>query len=263
MSEQDERASQLSAMFDGELPDAECELVARRLSRDPELRRSWANYGLIGAVLRSEPLAPSELAPRVQATLAAEAAADSVNMQQPGIDSTQQSPRVAERPLHLPRWAVPVSGVGVAAGLAAVAVFWWAVPGDPTVSTATVVPSAQSVAAPLIEEVVIAPTTPALAMVASAAATGSTSGASPASEGATAVVARNDDSARSDEPVSYVTPRPNPRSSAPAVPLPAQLASFVEAHSAVSAPMIRHSVISATMAVSEAETTPLVEAEDR
>ena len=53
MSEQDERASQLSAMFDGELPDAECELVARRLSRDPELRRSWSNYGLIGAVLRS------------------------------------------------------------------------------------------------------------------------------------------------------------------------------------------------------------------
>jgi hypothetical protein len=47
------------------------------------------------------------------------------------------------------------------------------------------------------------------------------------------------------------------------VPLPAQLASFVEAHSAVSAPMIRHSVISATMAVSEAETTPRVEAEDR
>ena len=132
MSEQDERASQLSAMFDGELPDAECELVARRLSRDPELRRSWSNYGLIGAVLRSEPLAPTELAPRVRAALANE----------PAVDPAAQPPQIVERPLHLPRWAVPVSGVGVAAGLAAVAVFWWAMPGDPNVSTATVVPSA-------------------------------------------------------------------------------------------------------------------------
>ncbi|MBU3671308.1 MAG: hypothetical protein FGM43_02075 [Sinobacteraceae bacterium] len=254
MSEQDERASQLSAMFDGELPDAECELVARRLSRDPELRRSWANYGLIGAALRSEPLAPSALAPRVHAALAAEAAAVAANSPVSGSESMQPATQVTERPLHLPRWAVPVSGVGVAAGLAAVAVFWWAVPGDPNVSTATVVPSAQSVAAPLIEEVVIAPATPALAMVASAPAA--------ASAVAPAPVVGGPDAATSGEPVSYVTPRPNPRSSPPAVPLPAQLASFVEAHSAVSAPMIRHSVISATMAVSEPEAPP-VEAEGR
>lgn len=246
MSEQNEGASQLSAMFDGELPDAECELVARRLSRDPELRRSWSNYGLIGAVLRSEPLAPTELAPRVRAALANE----------PAVDPAAQPPQIAERPLHLPRWAVPVSGVGVAAGLAAVAVFWWAMPGDPNVSTATVVPSAQSVAAPLIEEIVIAPASPAATtMVAAAPAAASAAAPAPVVGGPAAVT--------SGEPESYVTPRPNPRSSAPAVPLSAQLASFVEAHSAVSAPMIRHSVISATMAVSEAETTPPVEAEDR
>jgi len=254
MSEQDERASQLSAMFDGELPDVECELVARRLSRDPELRRSWANYGLIGAALRSEPLAPSALAPRVHAALAAEIAAESAASPLAGHDAAQVSAPVPERPLQLPRWAVPVSGVGVAAGLAAVAVFWWAVPGDPNVSTATVVPSAQSVAAPLIEEVVIAPAAPALAMVAAAPTAESTAAPVP--------IVGGPDAATSGEPVSYVTPRPNPRGSAPAVPLPAQLVSFVEAHSAVSAPMIRHSVISATMAVSEPETPP-VEAEGR
>jgi sigma-E factor negative regulatory protein RseA len=246
MSEQDERASQLSAMFDGELPDAECELVARRLSRDPELRRSWSNYGLIGAVLRSETLAPSQLAPRVHAALASE----------PAIDPNAKPEPVAERPLHLPRWAVPVSGVGVAAGLAAVAVFWWAVPGDPNVSTATVVPSAQSVAAPLIEEVVIAPAVPAAATLVAAAP-------SAASAAAPAPVVGGPEAATSGEPISYVTPRPNSRGSAPAVPLPAQLASYVEAHSAVSAPMIRHSVISATMAVSDPETTPPVQAEGR
>ena len=35
---QNQRESQLSAMFDGELPGAECELLARRLTRDEALR---------------------------------------------------------------------------------------------------------------------------------------------------------------------------------------------------------------------------------
>ena len=54
---QDERASQLSAMFDGELPAAECELLSRRLARDEQLRATWSRYAVIGAVLRAEPLA--------------------------------------------------------------------------------------------------------------------------------------------------------------------------------------------------------------
>ncbi|MFM7707917.1 MAG: sigma-E factor negative regulatory protein, partial [Gammaproteobacteria bacterium] len=53
----DERSSQLSAMFDGELPPAECELLARRLARDEALRRQWGGYALIGASVRGEPLA--------------------------------------------------------------------------------------------------------------------------------------------------------------------------------------------------------------
>ena len=51
---QGERDSQLSAMFDGALPAAECELLARRLVRDEALRAQWSRYALIGAALRKE-----------------------------------------------------------------------------------------------------------------------------------------------------------------------------------------------------------------
>ena len=50
-------ASQLSAMFDGELSEAECELLSRRLGRDEQLRGRWARYALIGAAMRAEPVA--------------------------------------------------------------------------------------------------------------------------------------------------------------------------------------------------------------
>ena len=68
---QDERASQLSAMFDGELPAAECELLSRRLARDEQLRATWSRYSVIGAVLRAEPLAQvrPDFARRVSAAL--------------------------------------------------------------------------------------------------------------------------------------------------------------------------------------------------
>src|ERR1700722_16288759 len=69
----DELESQLSAMFDGELPAAECELLSRRLDRDESLRSSWARYALIGAAMRSEPVATARrgFAARVSAALAA------------------------------------------------------------------------------------------------------------------------------------------------------------------------------------------------
>ena len=67
-----ERASQLSAMFDGELPAAECELLSRRLARDEQLRATWSRYAVIGAALRAEPLAQvrPDFARRVSAALA-------------------------------------------------------------------------------------------------------------------------------------------------------------------------------------------------
>jgi len=68
----DELASQLSAMFDGELPAAECELLSRRLARDEQLRAVWSRYSVIGAVLRAEPVAQvrPDFARRVSAALA-------------------------------------------------------------------------------------------------------------------------------------------------------------------------------------------------
>jgi len=70
---QDELASQLSAMFDGELPAAECELLSRRLARDEQLRAVWSRYSVIGAALRAEPVAQvrPDFARRVSAALIA------------------------------------------------------------------------------------------------------------------------------------------------------------------------------------------------
>lgn len=68
---QNEIESQLSAMFDGELPAAECELLSRRIDRDDNLRARWSRYALIGAAMRSEPVATARrgFAVRVSAAL--------------------------------------------------------------------------------------------------------------------------------------------------------------------------------------------------
>src|ERR1700735_1455454 len=58
-------------MFDGELPATECELLARRIDRDENLRARWSRYALIGAAMRSEPVATARrgFAARVSAAL--------------------------------------------------------------------------------------------------------------------------------------------------------------------------------------------------
>jgi negative regulator of sigma E activity len=75
MSEQ-EQISQLSALFDGELPRDQAELVIRRALKDPALRAAWSRYSLIGACVRGEPLAAAlpqvDLAARVRTRLASE-----------------------------------------------------------------------------------------------------------------------------------------------------------------------------------------------
>jgi sigma-E factor negative regulatory protein RseA len=112
----EELDSQLSAMFDNELPAVECELLARRLSRDEELRGRWSRYAAIGATIRAEGgvRLNAELARRVSAAISTE------------------PPVVAEPVLAPPRspsrfrsriWA-PVGGVAVAASVAAAAILW-------------------------------------------------------------------------------------------------------------------------------------------
>ena len=46
---------QISAFVDGELPDAEADLLLRRMSQDAELRRQAADYLEIGRAMRGEP----------------------------------------------------------------------------------------------------------------------------------------------------------------------------------------------------------------
>jgi negative regulator of sigma E activity len=74
---EDERSSQVSALFDGELAAGQSDLLVRRMLKDPGLRATWGRYALIGASLRHEPLAVAapghdDLATRVAAALAAE-----------------------------------------------------------------------------------------------------------------------------------------------------------------------------------------------
>ncbi|MDB6162476.1 MAG: hypothetical protein JWO04_6182 [Gammaproteobacteria bacterium] len=107
----EELDSQLSAMFDDELPAAQCELLARRLSRDEELRGRWGRYAAIGATIRAEGGARlnAELARRVSVAISAEPAVLAEPVRSPS------------RPSRL--WA-PVGGVAVAASVAAAAILW-------------------------------------------------------------------------------------------------------------------------------------------
>jgi negative regulator of sigma E activity len=108
----EELDSQLSAMFDDELPSAECELLARRLSRDEQLKARWGRYAVVGAVIRAERgvRLHASLAGRVSAVLSAEPAL-----------ATQSLP-----PAHraAPRWWQPLAATALAASVAALCVLW-------------------------------------------------------------------------------------------------------------------------------------------
>lgn len=105
----EELDSQLSAMFDDELPGAECELLARRLSRDDALKARWSRYAVIGAVIRAERgvVLQSAVAGRVNAALTRE----------PVLAGAAQTGRRG-----VATWARLAAGAGVAAGVAAVSI---------------------------------------------------------------------------------------------------------------------------------------------
>ena len=106
----EELDSQLSAMFDDELAPEECELLARRLSRDEQLKARWGRYAVIGAAIRSERgvRLNAPLAGRVSAVLLAE----------PALVTTPGA-----RPAAV-RWWQPLAGAAVAAGVAVGCVLW-------------------------------------------------------------------------------------------------------------------------------------------
>lgn len=102
----DEQESQLSAMFDGELPAAECELLSRRLTREENLRATWSRYAVIGDALRAEPVA------RVNPNFARRVSA-----------SLQGAPVAAASPVrHARQWRSAALGAGLAASVAGAAI---------------------------------------------------------------------------------------------------------------------------------------------
>ncbi len=125
----EELDSQLSAMFDNELPAEECELLARRLSRDPDLKARWGRYAVIGAVIRAERGVTLDgiVAGRVSAALSREPALSA---------ETARSARALRY-----RWWQPLAGAGLAAGVATVSILWLrsqAMPGSHAVAPAIV-----------------------------------------------------------------------------------------------------------------------------
>ena len=113
----EELDSQLSAMFDNELPAAECELLARRLSRDEELKGRWSRYAAIGATIRAEGgvRLNSNLAIRVNTAISSEPAVAVAK----SVEIVREQPRRA-----MPRWLMPLSSVALAASVAAGAVLF-------------------------------------------------------------------------------------------------------------------------------------------
>jgi len=109
----EELDSQLSAMFDDELPSAECELLARRLSRDEQLKARWGRYAVMGAAIRAERgvRLNTGLPARVSAALSSEP-----------VLAAEPAPQRKQR--WAKQWWQPIAGAAVAAGVAAMSILW-------------------------------------------------------------------------------------------------------------------------------------------
>ncbi|TLZ07687.1 MAG: hypothetical protein E6K28_10640 [Gammaproteobacteria bacterium] len=131
----EELDSQLSAMFDDELAPEQCELLARRLSRDEQLKSRWGRYAVIAAAIRSErgvSLNPP-LAGRVSAVILTE----------PALSGSAAAQGVRRAAL---RWWQPVAGAAMAAGVAAVSVLWLRAQGPLSGATLSAQRTAQTTA---------------------------------------------------------------------------------------------------------------------
>jgi len=231
----EERDSQLSAMFDGELPGVECELLARRLTRDEALRAQWSRFAMIGAALRSERgvALHDRVAWRVQSLVAQEVTYGD-GTADTAITSTRTSVLVpagsvsASTRQRWLRFARPVAGASIAAGVAAMSIFWLRAQDNAQ-------PTLASNAIP--ESVVLAP---------------QTTGTTVALNNAPSVEAR----VSNGEPDRYVTPAPS--SSANIAP-PARLANYVVAHSEYSGPLSRRMALLGLVATDPSEVPATVD----
>jgi negative regulator of sigma E activity len=127
---------QLSACLDGELPEAELDLLLKRVARDQELGRTLGRFALTGEALRGAGAvrASASFADRVSAAIAAEAA----------VTPQQRVPRISPSVM---RWLRPAAGFAVAAGVATVAVL--SVQTTPAPEPALVAQAPASVSSPV------------------------------------------------------------------------------------------------------------------
>jgi sigma-E factor negative regulatory protein RseA len=134
----EELDSQLSAMFDDELPAGECELLARRLSRDEQLKARWGRYAVIGAAIRAERgvRLNAQLANRVSAAISSE----------PTL-TAEPAPQPKKRWAN--SWWQPVAGAAAAAGVATLSILWMRsnVPDPATANAHVTAPAVATVAA--------------------------------------------------------------------------------------------------------------------
>ena len=234
---QSERDSQLSAMFDGELPSAECELLARRLTRDELLRAQWSRFSMIGAALRAERgvALHDRVAWRVQSMVVQEAtygdgSVDSAPTARTAVIVPASELKAASAARWL-RFARPVAGASIAAGVAAMSIFWLRTQDDSQTLLA---------ANPVTESTIVLQPDTSSADLARATA--------PAVE----------ERASNGEPDRYVTPAPN--SNASIVP-PARLANYVVAHSEYSGPLSRRMALLGLVATDPSEVPAILDEE--
>ncbi|RMG27487.1 MAG: hypothetical protein D6721_10430 [Gammaproteobacteria bacterium] len=106
---------QISALVDGELPEAECRLLLARLGREPELRRTWERYLLAGEVLRNQaaPFYDPGFSRRVM---------EAVEALEP---PTATPAPTGAAPTRTPAWVRTLASLAIAAGVATLAVLFF------------------------------------------------------------------------------------------------------------------------------------------
>ena len=125
--------TQISAFVDGELPDAEADLLLRRMSQDATLRRQAAEYLEIGRAMRGEAAVPG--IERLQERIAA-----ALEDKEPDVTEVVEDPAPS-------RAVRPLVGVALAASVALLALvglqFTGGVPDAPVAGQDTVADSAE------------------------------------------------------------------------------------------------------------------------
>jgi len=224
-----ERDSQLSAMFDGELSAAECELIARRLTRDEALRAQWSRYSLIGAALRAERgvKLDDRVARKVMAQIAQEDTYGDSAVTATAPAAAQSAARAADRWM---RFARPVFGAGIAATVAAASILFLRNQGEtPAMVAANPAPATVILASETTGSTTVAQNSPPAARP-TAPSTG--------------------------EPDRYSTPAPSSQTS---IAPPARLANYVVAHSEYSSPLSRRMALLGLVASDSAGDAPAPE----